>query len=331
VGSVSDFVIGCTANAGDSVTVVAGCAVLAIGINPASRAYLARQLGAGGRKDYAPLVARFCAICSVAQANQNILLGLVENLTTIDQIAALSPKETATQIHLTTSGIVVGGALVDEVVDMPFSPWTDADPHLYEVDLDWDQVNYFVDRVRVGNIVPDKAEHQGAIPDPYSGLWLLAWIDNTGAGPAAPATLTIVSMAAQSRNVVNARIEQPDESKARVSALGPISRTRPGVDSEELVVSIPRDGAAHTLVTVPATVGEAYYDVAVQPGLTDYDAPSYRRVRFKAPGPATANSKWYSSNDGTFRIGPLYAGETISCWVDVAEPAAVNVSYARVV
>lgn len=105
----------------------------------------------------------------------------------------------------------------------------------------------------------------------------------------------------------------------------------PGVNNEEAVVNIAADGAAHTLVTAPVGAVAAYYDIAVQPDLTDYAAPEYRRVRFKAPGPATANSKWYSSSDGTFRLGPLAAGETISCWVDAAEPAAVDVSYARVV
>ncbi len=112
--------------------------------------------------------------------------------------------------------------------------------------------------------------------------------------------------------------------------LGPTMVTaRPGTNSEEGTSTIAKDDAAHTLVT--ASASNSYYELAVQPDLTSYATPGYARVRIRAPGAATANSKWYSVSDGTFRIGPLAAGETISCWVGSGEPATVTISYARMV
>jgi len=96
-------------------------------------------------------------------------------------------------------------------------------------------------------------------------------------------------------------------------------------------ISVPNDGAAHTLASAAAN-GDCF-DLAVQPDLSDpsyYFAPPYRRVKIAARNAATRNSKWYSIADGTFRIGPLNTNEVISAFVPATEPAAVIVSLTKV-
>lgn len=108
--------------------------------------------------------------------------------------------------------------------------------------------------------------------------------------------------------------------------LAAMSTAQPGI-TEYADLTVAKDAAADTLVT--SVADGSYFDCAIQPEMTDPAATKHQRMRIKVGGAAGANSKWYSSADGTFRLGPVNNGEIISGYVDAGEDDAVVISICR--
>lgn len=219
-GQVSDWWAHCETPGVNppSITVAGGAVKLNPNVDNGAHCTIARRFGAGGRKDFAPLWARFLLAVSAARANQACLFGLTGDPTAAaSQLAAFSPKDAvATTLHLLTSPNAATLPTQDETAVMPAGGWTDADPHLYDVMLLEDQANFFVDRQRVNDPDTSKRYGQGLIPDPYDDLWVQITIVNN-AGVGGPTDLTVLDAQAKALNFVDARVVQPDGAKLHMT------------------------------------------------------------------------------------------------------------------
>jgi hypothetical protein len=213
VADVCDWYVFADGIAGTSVTVAAGMATLAVGVSNLDRAFLARRLGAGRRKGYAPVRASFRADITARRANQGALLCLSSTLgagVALTEVAGFLLDGVLTPVVDTLAYRNYAGGIGSNVTEaLPNGGDTVADVHVYDLDLYEDRVVISVD----GEILRTVGE---AIPWPYTEMYLLVQIENVGA--TAATSVNLIDAHCKSLDVVDVRSVQPDASKLQMTA-----------------------------------------------------------------------------------------------------------------
>jgi hypothetical protein len=303
--------------AGAGIAVAASVATLTPGAANGADILLVRALSTVGAFRRGGVVSlKWLAAIDQRRANQNTYLSIMD-ASGLNRVQVGFGGAVNTVASMIT-GCDGGASLETTNATLPSAGVTTA-YHLYELRLSRREASFYIDDVLV-------ARHTAHVPDPYgwaftatAATWLTVQIHNSAAMGGAT-NLTVDAVRVEQLDDVVVRAENP---RAEADLDG-MAICLPGSGGEAGLVAIAKDAAAHTLVT--ATTNFAYFWVQVLP--TAAGDPT--RVRIKAPGPAVATDMWLYSTQTPVAIGPLAAGQTISCWVDAAEPAAVDVQYSRI-